>query len=298
MKIKKLLDSLDLIYYEYNPKSNIIKTDPEYNDFYSRREFTKITFYLSKEHIPFDVLKDKSILVNKKNTLLFRIKHKLSTFIENFKNSRKNIYLLSDKKIKWAKNIPLFEIEHIKQEIIVENYDAIVFTSKNAIEAIESFNKNWKKIPCYVISSQSAKLVRALNGKLEFIGKEKHGNEFAYELVNRLKNKKVLYLRGEKVVSKLISIFKKNDIDCTDVVVYRNNYIKPRKKIVLPKGSKIIFSSPSTIEYFFKNFDWDDSFHAISIGKTTAKYFPEEIKPVFADDVSLESCVKKALELD
>ena len=43
---------------------------------------------------------------------------------------------------------------------------------------------------------------------------------------------------------------------------------------------------------------WDESFKAISIGHTTAKYFPSNITPLIADTTSLESCVKKAIELN
>ena len=298
MKIKKLIDSLDLIYYEYDPKTNIIKPDHNYCNQHTQREFTKITFYLSKKHIQFDVLPDKSIIVNEKKSILSKIKRAYKSFLENIKNNKKNIFVLSNKKVKWAKNIPLFEIKFIKKDINLENYDALIFTSKNAIESINSFNKLWKKIPSYVISPQSAKLVRNLNGNLEFIGKERHGDKFAHEIAHKLKGKKALYLRGKKVISDLPSILRSMDIDCDEESIYENHFKKLDKKINIPKGSKIIFSSPSTIEYFFKNFQWDDSFYAISIGQTTAKHFPENITPIIADDTSIESCVQKALEIE
>ncbi|RXK03392.1 uroporphyrinogen-III synthase [Halarcobacter bivalviorum] len=298
MKIKKLIDSLNLIYYEYDPKSNIIKLDQNYCNSHTQREFTKITYYLSKKHIQFDVLPDRSIIVNGKNSIMSRIKRAIDSVAENFKNNRKNIFVLSNKKVKWAKNIPLFEIKFIPKEIKLEEYDALIFTSKNAIQSINSFNKSWKKIPSYVISPQSAKLVRSLNGNLEFVGKEKHGDKFALEIAEELKGKRVLYLRGEKTVSKLVDILRDLEVNCEEISIYENNFKKLEKKVKIPKGSKIIFSSPSTIEYFLKNFEWDNSFHAISIGQTTAKHFPKNIKPLIADDTSIEACVKKAIEIE
>jgi uroporphyrinogen-III synthase len=50
-------------------------------------------------------------------------------------------------------------------------------------------------------------------------------------------------------------------------------------------------------ECFLKLLSWDESFKAISIGKTTAKYFPSYITPIVSDETSLVSCVKKAQEL-
>ncbi|XPV54600.1 MAG: uroporphyrinogen-III synthase [Halarcobacter ebronensis] len=155
-----------------------------------------------------------------------------------------------------------------------------------------------EKIPAYVISPQSAKLVRNLNGRLEFVGKEKHGDKFAEEIAEDLKDKKVLYLRGEKTVSRLVDILREQGINCDEESIYENNFKKIDKKVNFPKGSKIIFSSPSTIEYFFKNFEWDNSFYAISIGQTTAKHFPKNIKPLIADDTSIEACVQKAIEVE
>ncbi|RXK13115.1 uroporphyrinogen-III synthase [Halarcobacter mediterraneus] len=298
MNIKKLIDSLDLIYYEYNPKTNIIKVDNSYSNFHTQREFTKITFYLSKKHIKFDVLGDKSILVNSKNSIPCKIKRAYKSFVEDLKNKNKNIYVLSNKKVKWAKNIPLFEIKYIKKDIYLDNYDALIFTSKSAINSINSFNKDWKKLPSYVISYQSAKLVKSLNGNLKFIGKEKHGDKFALEIAEELKGKRVLYLRGEKVISDLVNILNSKGVTCEEISIYENNYKKPDKNISLPKNSKIIFSSPSTIEYFLKNFKWKDTYHAISIGNTTAKHFPDYIKPIIADDTSIEACVQKAVEID
>lgn len=298
MKIKKLLDSLDLIYYEYNSKLNIIKPDQKYCNTHTQRELTKITYYLAKERIEFDVLSDKSIILNGKNSIMSKIKRAVKELSENLKNSRKNIYVLSNQKVKWAKNIPLFEIKYTPKEIDIEKYDALIFTSKNAIKSIDSFNKSWKKIPAYVISAQSAKFVRSLNGNLTFVGKEKHGDKFANEIKDDLKGKNVLYLRGEKTVSDLVNILKNAKVNCDDIAVYANNYKEPKKNMKLPKGSKIIFSSPSTIEYFFKNFTWDKSFHAISIGNTTAQYFPEDIKPIIAEDTSIDACVRKALDIE
>lgn len=294
MKIKDIITSLNLIYYEFDAKKNILVKDINYSNKYTKLEFFKITYHLSKKNIFFKVLKDKSIQLSENK---FELKKYFVSFLETIKDSNKNIFLLNDKKVKGAKNIPLFKIVSTEKEIKLDDYDAIIFTSKNAIKAIDSVNKNWKKLPSYVISEQTAKLVKDLDGKVEYISKTKHGNEFAYEICSKLKNKKVLYLRGKEIVSDLINILKSDDIDCSDEIVYENKFDVSIKNKKIPKNSKIIFTSPSTIKYFFKVFSWDNSFTAISIGKTTAKYFPANIKPIIAEDTSFKSCVDKALSL-
>ena len=95
----------------------------------------------------------------------------------------------------------------------------------------------------------------------------------------------------------MIGILKEHHIECDYIPVYQTVCHEYKHKIKLPLDSIIIFSSPSTIECFFKKVEWDKSFTAISIGRTTAKYFPDFVKPLISDNTSLESCVCKALSL-
>jgi uroporphyrinogen-III synthase len=297
-KIKKILEPLNLIYYEYDEKMNLLILDQKWSSDHTYPELIKITHALSKKHIPFFIDENKSIVIADSDSLLKKIKRYFRSMITNIKNSRMPIYILSDKKVKWAKNLPVFEIEPIQQDVDLSHYDALIFTSKNAIYALDTMDKSWKKKPAYVIAPETAKIVKHMGGHLKFVGKEKHGDQFALEIAEQLKHQKVLYLRASKVVSNLVNILKTHDIICDELVIYQTVCKHFDKKVKLPKNATVIFSSPSTIECFFKNISWDESFKAISIGKTTAQYFPQNITPVISDTTSLESCVKKAIELN
>lgn len=296
--IAKILQSLNLVYYEYDKKSDMIVFDKRYSNTHTLGELIKLTYYLTSKKITFDVLKDSSILLNRSDTLSSKIQRKVSGFFTDMKNKRESIYVLSEKKVKWAKNLPLFEIEFLKKiDISLKEYEALVFTSKNAIEAINKIDSKWKDIPSYVISEQSGKLVKDFGGRLKFFSKQRHGEEFAEELIPLLKNKRVLYIAGEVVAADIAQLLKEADINCDKVVVYKNRFLETSKKIQLPDNAKIIFSSPSTIEYFLKCYEWKNSYKAVVIGKTTAKHLPSYIKAVISENTSLEACVQKALEL-
>ena len=204
-----------------------------------------------------------------------------------------NIYVLSDKKVEGVNNLPIFEIKFISQNIDFSNYDALIFTSKNAIKAIDSINKNWRTKPSYAIAHKTAEVIEEFGGDVAFVGKSKHGDQFAKEILEKFKDEKLLYLRASKVVSNLVDI-----LECDEVVIYETVCKKFTQDIKLPKDATIIFSSPSTIKCFLENIEWDKSFKAISIGYTTAKFFPSSIVPTIADDTSLESCVQKAIEIN
>lgn len=225
------------------------------------------------------------------------ITHKIIWNFGMDKNNNKNIYILSDKKIKETKNIPMIDIKFKKQNINLEEYDALIFTSKNGVKALNSMDQSWKKIPSYVIAPQTAKFLKSLGGIVKIVGKKHHGDQFAHEISSDLRGKKILYVCGAKVVSNLIAILTENNVQCDSLVVYETVCKEYKNKINIPKNSIIIFSSPSTIECFLKNVKWDESYTAISIGNTTAKFFPEYIIPIIAKNTSLESCVEKGLEL-
>ncbi|WP_419769762.1 MAG: uroporphyrinogen-III synthase [Candidatus Marinarcus sp.] len=202
-----------------------------------------------------------------------------------------SIYILNDMKIDGIKNIPLLGIRYIKNEMDLLQYDALIFTSKNAVYSLDSFNKDWKKVPAYVIASKTAAVIQKEGGNVCFIGKSGHGNDFANELIPLLKNKKALYIKAKKVVSDLCDILKSNGIDIKTVTTYETQCNELTAYTAPELNSVIIFSSPSTIECFFKIFDWDSSYKAVVIGETTAKYLPKNINYKISPTTSIEDCI-------
>jgi len=71
------------------------------------------------------------------------------------------IYLLSDYKTsnEKVKILPIFKIEYLPKKIDFSKYDGIIFTSKNSVFAIDSFNHKWKKIPSYAIAQKTANII-------------------------------------------------------------------------------------------------------------------------------------------
>lgn len=202
------------------------------------------------------------------------------------------IYLLNNQKYSNVENLEVFQIKHIKSEINVLNYDALVFTSKNAVYSLDSFNKDWKKIPSYVIAPKTAEVIKSLGGNIAFIGITSHGNEFAQELINELKDKKVLYIKALKTVSNLVGILKDNKINLDELVAYET-FCK-ETNIDLEDDSIFIFTSPSSVECFFKQYSWKDSYKAVVIGKTTADYLPKDVDFIMSSETSVDECVNLA----
>ncbi|KLE05321.1 uroporphyrinogen-III synthase [Aliarcobacter butzleri] len=207
----------------------------------------------------------------------------------------KKIYLLNEQKHEDVENLEVFQIEYIKSDVDLKKYDALVFTSKNGVKAINSFNQDWKNIPSYAIAQKTANTIIKLGGVVEFIGNSGHGNDFAYELKNVLKDKKVLYVKALKTVSNLPNILKENGIFLDEIIAYKTSCKK--SNIILEENSIFIFTSPSSVECFFKQYSWKNSYKAIVIGKTTAEFLPSNVNYEISSQTSVEECIKLAKQL-
>ncbi|MCT7587276.1 uroporphyrinogen-III synthase [Aliarcobacter butzleri] len=207
----------------------------------------------------------------------------------------KKIYLLNEQKHENVENLEVFQIEYIKSDVDLKKYDALVFTSKNGVKAINSFNQDWKNIPSYAIAQKTANTIIKLGGVVEFIGNSGHGNDFAYELKNVLKDKKVLYVKALKTVSNLPNILKENGIFLDEIIAYKTSCKK--SNIILEENSIFIFTSPSSVECFFKQYSWKNSYKAIVIGKTTAEFLPSNVNYEISSQTSVEECIKLAKQL-
>lgn len=200
-------------------------------------------------------------------------------------------YLLNDQIYDGVINLPVFKIEYLKNDVDLTKFDALIITSKNAIYSLDNLKLNWKTIPCYAIASKTANIIKEIGGKVEFTGSSGHGDDFAKELKDKLQNKKVAYIRAKKVASQLTSILKQNGIDIEDVITYETS-CNEKLEVEIEKNSTIIFTSPSCVECFFKNYTWDKSFNAIVIGKTTSLHLPSYVDFQISPKTSVEECIK------
>jgi uroporphyrinogen-III synthase len=209
-----------------------------------------------------------------------------------------SIFVLSNKKVKDAQNLEVIKINHIDIDIDFDSYDTIIFSSKNSVYAINNLSDKWKEKDIYSIGKATTKAIESFDKKVLYQAKKSYGNDFAYEIIEKLKNKKVLYLRAKKVLSKLVDILKENNINIDQKVIYETVCNKFEQSKKPPKNSIIIFSSPSTIECFLSNFQWDDSYFAIVIGTVTAQYLPKNIKYQISSKQTIEDCVEIAKKIE
>jgi uroporphyrinogen-III synthase len=189
----------------------------------------------------------------------------------------------------------LIQSEFIDVDIDLSLYDSLIFTSTNSVRAIKKYHKDLKTKDIYSIGEATTKALNQIGVTPVFSGVDLSGDEFATALIPKLKNRKTLFPHAYTMVSKSLEIFANANLDLDDIIVYKT--ICHDSAVDLKKGAIIIFSSPSTIECFFKNYNWDSSYKAVVIGTTTASYMPQDIEYSTSEHQTINSCMDCAMML-
>ncbi len=207
------------------------------------------------------------------------------------------IYLLGDTPHKEVIHLPLFEIIYTPFMVNLHTFDAIVFTSKNSVKALDIYDTSWKTKACYAIGEGTAGLIEALGGKDVFTCKNSYGDHFAQEIIPLLEKKRVFFPRAKEVVSPVYEILSKADIDVTQMVVYENRCKHYTPKDAPPHGAILIFTAPSTVRCFEQNFSWDACYQVVAIGQKTASALPLDVKHWIADKQTIGACIALAKQI-
>ncbi len=203
------------------------------------------------------------------------------------------IYLCSPKEVKDTISLPMIKFKLLKNSIDYQGCDTLMFTSKQAIIFTDEIDKSWVKYPVIAIGEKTKEVAKNLGANVIYQPKKYYGEELAKDIIKDFRDKKILYIRPKVVSFDTKSFLEKNNIFIKEEIIYETNCIKYEKKS-LQKDAVIIFTSPSTINCFFKNFDWDDSFRAVVIGKTTQKHLPSYVKAYVATKQTIQSCIDMA----
>jgi uroporphyrinogen-III synthase len=205
-----------------------------------------------------------------------------------------DIYVLSQKVYEGAKNLPVIVFDYYDKSVDIDPYDALIFTSKNGVMALDAVNSSWKTKDIYSIGTATSKAVRQLGGNVVYEAKSSYGDHFAEEIKARLSGKRVLFLRAKVVTSRLNEILKEAGVMLDEEIIYETSCNSCKNVTKPPEGSVIIFSSPSTIECFLHCFSWDRRYKAVVIGEKTASYMPKEIPFVMSERQTIPACIEKA----
>lgn len=208
------------------------------------------------------------------------------------------IYLLSPTAREGTLHLPMIQFETIGNSIDFTQSDTLLFTSKQAVKSVEMIDPNWKLLPSVAIGSETKKEIEKYGGEVIHASQSFYGESLVQDIAKRFAEKRFLYLRPEKVSSDLKEMLSEKGIIISEQVIYQTRCIPYTAKDRPVKSACVIFTSPSTIRCFLKNFSWDESYTAIVIGEKTVKHLPTNAKYVVAAEPTIDSCIQKAKVLE
>jgi len=207
------------------------------------------------------------------------------------------IYLLSPDAKEGCLHLPMISFSIMEEILTFERYELLMFTSKQAVISAEKLNPHWKDIPCLAIGSATAKQIEILGGTVAYQPKSFYGEALSQDIVTKFKEKKILYLRPKQVSFDAKGFLEKAGIGLDERIIYETACVEYTNEDKPDKNAIIIFTSPSTIQCFLKNFEWDESYVAVVIGKVTKKHLPSYARCIVADAPLIDACIEKAKDL-
>jgi uroporphyrinogen-III synthase len=160
-----------------------------------------------------------------------------------------------------------------------------------------TIDKNWKNYPCIAIGGATKSKIEALGGEVIYYPKAFYGKNLSQDIKAYFADKKILYLRPKEISFNSKAYLAQEGITLKEQIIYETSCVRYDTQTI-EKNATIIFTSPSTIKCFFKNFIWDNSFVAVLIGEATKEHLPSYCQYVVADEPLIDACVKKAKELE
>lgn len=188
----------------------------------------------------------------------------------------------------------------VKKYEIEENYDWILFTSKQGVKsffkACDKAKLEKKKIAA--IGEKTKEYLDKFGVNVDFIPTKYSSEEFVKEFPQKNKVLKGIFYPA----SELADNFIKNKFENENIKLVRKNFYTTEcvNDFEIPEFDGIVFSSPSGAKCFFKKFDKSNLHNklVVSIGTKTQKYLEQleiksEIPEKFTLNSAIDFCCKK-----
>ena len=182
-------------------------------------------------------------------------------------------------------HIKILQTHYFSPPSNIYDYDFLIITSKEAINALLEIDKSRVELIC--ISKKSAEYALSVGFRVACYA-DGYATSMAQLLETKYKNRRLLYLRAKVVAS--------------DVLLTYDNYILyetfcQSEPYNLESEAVLIFTSPSAIRCFLELNSFNERQKIVCIGSTTQQAIPKGRSSFLAELPSITSCIEKVKEL-
>ena len=207
------------------------------------------------------------------------------------------VYLLSPLKREEVRALPMIFFERVADKIDFAECDTLMFTSKQAVITADEIDPKWRKYPSIAIGKATAKTIESFGGKVFYRPEDFYSDVLSRDIATYFKERKILYLRPRDVSFDAKSYLAQQGVHLDEQIIYNTSCISYPKYQQPADNAVIIFTSPSTIHCFFKNFSWQPHYTAVVIGKATLQHLPDDVDVAVADQPLIDACIEKARQI-
>jgi len=207
------------------------------------------------------------------------------------------IYLLSPVAREGVRTLPMISFERIADEIDFAECDTLMFTSKQAVITADEIDPKWREYPSIAIGKATAKMIESCGGKVFYQPEDFYSEVLSRDIATYFKERKILYLRPKDVSFDAKSYLAQEGVYLHEQIIYKTACISYPEERQPADSAVIIFTSPSTIRCFFKNFPWRPHYTAVVIGKATLQHLPNDADVAVADQPLIDACIEKARQI-
>lgn len=207
------------------------------------------------------------------------------------------IYLFSTSSHPDTVNINSLEIELLKPEIDFNQYDYLILTSKQAVEALKQYEKEqYIHMATVCVSTKTAEAYKKHGGSVVACGNG-YGDDLRKLFTQFPHATRWLYLRAEVVASDFAAKAVEAGYAIDAKIVYKSRCAASFMHLDMPKDAVCIFTSPSSVECFLERNSFEEVMKIVVIGTTTAKLIPKSFQIHMPQETTIEACVALAKKL-
>lgn len=206
------------------------------------------------------------------------------------------IVLLSPTPFDGVHHMPIIKQNFLSPKLDLMRSDAVIFTSKQAVKALDRISSEWKKLKIFSVGSGTSETIRSHGAEVFYEASDFYGDTLAKEIATNYPKFRYFYPRAKEVVSHLEEILMRSGVEVTSAIVYET-VCNPIDMQTISKNATIIFTAPSTVKCFFAQTSWQNGFKAVAIGTKTEDELVKFAPCVVAKEPTIKSAVELATSL-
>lgn len=208
----------------------------------------------------------------------------------------RRIYLFSKTPYEGVIHVPIIQTRYLHVTIDITQYNLIVLTSKEALNALEYNHIAWQNVDVIAVSEATAEYARSKGAHV--IAWAKGYGDGLYDVIHvNYANRLILFPSARILASDFAQRLQAEGRAIERVTVYETSCNDHLEIDQVDEDAVLAFSSPSSVECFMKNFVFAPTHKVVVIGTTTANALPLHVSAEVSEDPSIKSLVAQAKRL-